>query len=256
MTDVVVTVPKSVWFDWLEEGDLPGDPVTGEQWGFFVCGAQPPIGVGERVYVVSHGLLRGYSPLTRIQRTQFGWAFVREGGAVAITIPQPVVGFRSWRSRWWDRSTEVPFPDWRTAGVVAANREQRAILAHLVSKYPPAEVLCEDLFERLAVEDPERLVGLLAPGKLPPHLLTYAAEIAGKLAAEKVVPPLLVLLENESAVVREGALCGLQTHMDNNKVWSKVVDMWKKDPSEGVRSAARGVLEWREAPLPEGCKND
>lgn len=136
MSDVVVTVPKSVWFDWLDEGDLVGDPETGEQWGFYVAGAQPLIAKGERVYIVSHGRLRGYAPLTRVAKTQFGWAFVREGGAVAITIPEPIIGFRSWKDRWWQRSAEVPFPAWRTEGVVGANRTERAQLAHLLQQYP------------------------------------------------------------------------------------------------------------------------
>jgi hypothetical protein len=139
MSDVVVTVPKSIWLDWLDEGDLVGEPVTGEQWGFYVAGARPLVGVGERVYIVAHGRLRGYAPLTRLQKTQFGWAFVREGGAVAITIPEPIVGFRSWKDRWWDRSAEVPFPDWRTAGVVGSNKEQRFMLAQLEVRFPPED---------------------------------------------------------------------------------------------------------------------
>ena len=37
------------------------------------------------------------------------------GGAVAVTIPERVTGFRGWRRRWWERDAEVPFPGWRTA---------------------------------------------------------------------------------------------------------------------------------------------
>lgn len=34
MSDVVVTVPKRLWQGWIAEGDTPGDPPTGEEWGF------------------------------------------------------------------------------------------------------------------------------------------------------------------------------------------------------------------------------
>jgi hypothetical protein len=35
-------------------------------------------------------------------------AFVRGGGAVACTIDEPIVGFRGWRNRWWNREDEKP----------------------------------------------------------------------------------------------------------------------------------------------------
>ncbi len=31
MSDVVVTVPKSLWESWIEEGDLPGEELTHER---------------------------------------------------------------------------------------------------------------------------------------------------------------------------------------------------------------------------------
>jgi hypothetical protein len=36
-------------------------------------------------------------------------------GAVAVTIPERIHGFRGYRQRWWPREAEQPFPDWRTA---------------------------------------------------------------------------------------------------------------------------------------------
>jgi hypothetical protein len=121
MSDVVVTVPKDRWADWLDEGDLPGD-----EWGtgdanrdgwydFYLGGALPKIEPGERVYIVAHGRLRGYAPLVRLSRS----SLVRQGGAVAVTIPEPIRGFQGWRYRWWDRSIEVPFPNWQTEGVAS-----------------------------------------------------------------------------------------------------------------------------------------
>lgn len=44
MTDVVVTVPKGIWFDWIAEGDAVGEPPTGEEWGFYTAGGTPDIG--------------------------------------------------------------------------------------------------------------------------------------------------------------------------------------------------------------------
>lgn len=121
MSDVVVTVPKDRWADWIDEGDLPGDP-----WGkgdaglagwydFYLGGPLPQINPGERVYIVAHGRLRGYAPLVRVDRGER--SLVRQGGAVALTIPEPILGFRGWRYCWWDRSQEIPFPDWQTEGV-------------------------------------------------------------------------------------------------------------------------------------------
>lgn len=112
--DVVVTVPKDLWWAWCAEGDAVGEPLSGEEWGFFLGGPIPEIIPGERVYIVAHNRLRGYAPLTRLQRRPL--ALGREGGAVAVTIPEEVRGFRGFRYRWWERETEEPFPDWRTAG--------------------------------------------------------------------------------------------------------------------------------------------
>jgi len=115
MSDVVVTVPKSFGLDrWIAEGDAAGEPSTGEEWGFYLGGAVPNIAPGERVYIVFNGRLRGYAPLIRVQRTDRGCALVRGGGAVAVTIDRPIVGFRGFRYRDWERADERPFPEWRT----------------------------------------------------------------------------------------------------------------------------------------------
>lgn len=133
MADVVVTCPKAFFREWIEEGDAAlegdgaawarawsGDAEYGWNMNTRIC---PTILPGERVYVVAHGRLRGYSPLVEVERnpTRFGqrarFALVRRGGAVAVTIPEPVKGFQGFRYRWWERDVEVPFPDWRTEGV-------------------------------------------------------------------------------------------------------------------------------------------
>lgn len=117
MSDLVVTVPKNLWRMWLDEGDLPGQPWSGMESTFYLGGGRPPITVGERLYIVAHDRVRGYAPVTQVVRTAQGWGICRHDGAVAITIPQKVTGFRGWRIRWWDRTREQPFPDWKTAHV-------------------------------------------------------------------------------------------------------------------------------------------
>lgn len=114
MADVVVTVPMSRWQGWIAEGDLPDDPGTGDLYDFYLGGPQPRINPGERVYIVAHGKLRGYAPLTGIGRTAYGFSLQRMGGAVACTIAEPIQGFRGWRYRWWSYDDERPFPDWRS----------------------------------------------------------------------------------------------------------------------------------------------
>ena len=121
--DVVVTLPKSFRFAgqvglgaWITEGDPAGAPWSGELWEFATGGARPRIEPGERVYVVHHGKLRGYAPLVELEydpRHRLV-SLVRGGGAVAVTVPFEIRGFRGWRYRWWERDIEVPFPEWQT----------------------------------------------------------------------------------------------------------------------------------------------
>ena len=126
--DVVVTCPKTRWHEWLAEGGLPGETVlNGTAYYWFGRGSVPRIAVGELVYVVAHGHLRGYAPLVRIEYRgnrppswwwpEADWALVREGGAVACTIAQSIRGFPGVRYRGWDRSDEIAFPGWKQEGV-------------------------------------------------------------------------------------------------------------------------------------------
>lgn len=42
VSDLVVTVPKSFGLaEWINEGDLPGEPWSGDYWSFYVGGAMP-----------------------------------------------------------------------------------------------------------------------------------------------------------------------------------------------------------------------
>lgn len=116
MIDLVVTVPKDIWLEWIEEGDAAGAPESGEEWGFYLGGSCPRERV-ERCYVVAWGMLRGYAPVTRVVPTDRGYAICRRGAAIACTIDETIAGFRGARHRWWPRATERLFPDWEYAGV-------------------------------------------------------------------------------------------------------------------------------------------
>lgn len=107
-------MPKSFGLDtWIEEGDAAGEPWTGEEWGFYLGGSVPNIKPGERVYVVYNGKVRGYAPLVRIEKTERGYALVRHGDAVAVTIDRTIIGFRGFRYRDWSYEEERPFPGWK-----------------------------------------------------------------------------------------------------------------------------------------------
>jgi hypothetical protein len=129
--DIVVTVPKNFRYGnkrglaaWLDEGDAPGETWSGELYQFSTWGFCPHINSGERVYVTCEGRIVGYAPLVSMDfdyvtcvspESAPSWpsgmariALIRGGGAVACTIPEPVVGFRGWRYRWWDYAQERP----------------------------------------------------------------------------------------------------------------------------------------------------
>lgn len=132
MSDVVVTVPINFTHPdfpglkgldaWVAEGDAAGDPESGEEWWFTTYGPIPVFIPGDRLYVVCEDRLRGYAPLTKVMYDESRFrhgkapiAFVRNGGAVAVTISEKITGFRGWKNRWWHRENEIPFPDWKTA---------------------------------------------------------------------------------------------------------------------------------------------
>lgn len=117
--DVVVTVPARLWSGWLNEGDAADEARReGVEYWFNLSSRPRGVHPGARVYVVAHGKLRGYAPLHRIDpdprsRSGRGCLLIRRGGAVAVTIDEPVRGFLGYRYRWWDRDAEKPFPNWK-----------------------------------------------------------------------------------------------------------------------------------------------
>jgi hypothetical protein len=113
--DLVGTCPKNFWREWIAEGDVAGDPETGEEWGWYT---RDPLALagsyGDRFYIVAWGRLRGFAIITRVvcQRHK-GWIVCRKGNAVACTIDKAIPGFRGLRKRWWGLEEEKPFPNWK-----------------------------------------------------------------------------------------------------------------------------------------------
>lgn len=114
--DLVGTCPKGFWKEWIAEGDAVGTPLSGEEWDWYTSHSLiTKIEPGDRFYIVAHGRLRGWAPVTRVNRPlmRAGGSICRRGGAVACTLPWPIPGFRGLRVRWWSQEEEIPFPEWQ-----------------------------------------------------------------------------------------------------------------------------------------------
>lgn len=108
---------------------------------------------------------------------------------------------------------------------------------------------CEAWFEALVREDPQRLIELLEGNELEPHLLTFAAEIAGDAPVflyPHVQRALRSLLQHPSATVREGALYGLAKLLPRAQHLTALIQRHAAEANErspGVRRAARSLLD-------------
>ena len=147
---------------------------------------------------------------------------------------------------WGERAdATVVYTDLGTSAGMVAGIERATVAGRAVELRTLAgwgERPCEALFERLVTEDPERLIGMLAGDALRPALLTFAAASAGLLPIEVCGPSLVELLKHPSALVREGAVYGLQEHRDDVRfsVAEALRAIAEDDPSPGVRMAAGG----------------
>jgi hypothetical protein len=155
--DVCVTLPISFGLEaWIAEGDPAGIPWSGEEWHFYLWGTPPHIAPGERVYIVFRGALRGYAPLVRIDRFEGQrYGLVRHGGAVAVSIPEYIPGFRGFRYRWWEYDQERPFPEWQDRSarlVIPADEAMRR--ARDVPYIPPLDELTQELAKAEAAKQP------------------------------------------------------------------------------------------------------
>lgn len=86
----------------------------------------------------------------------------------------------------------------------------------------PDEIMCEDLFERLAKDDPGRLIGLMVDGDMKPTDLTFACEYAGRIRGEwrdEAERVLLDLACHRDPLIREGAEIGLDAIAEPRARW-------------------------------------
>lgn len=105
------------------------------------------------------------------------------------------------------------------------------------------ELYGEDRFEYLAEHDPQALLDLIAGGTLPPTLVTFALEYAGRVgpAALPVIQP---FLQHPKSYVREGAIYGVAQLLDHDPQLRELLrQMATSDVSPGVRQSAADALE-------------
>jgi hypothetical protein len=131
----------------------------------------------------------------------------------------------------------------------AARRGVRKV--HRTSPQTNASVLrtwdvpCEAMFEYLANQQPDELFRLVESDALSPGLLTHAAEWCGRTKLEvRARRVLLPLLSHSAALVREGAILGLQL-LPSDSVVREAIERRTSpmyETSAGVRAAARDAL--------------
>lgn len=108
------------------------------------------------------------------------------------------------------------------------------------------EHLSEEAFVRFAEENPARLAGLIRSNSIArPALLTFAAEAAGRIADPALaVGALLPLLAHADPVVREGAIYGLEPHLEASPEARWVLrTMAAREPSPSVKAAVDEALD-------------
>lgn len=122
--------------------------------------------------------------------------------------------------------------------------ESMVVAADLIEEDRP----CRAVFDQLASRNPARLLAWLRDETLDDHLLTFAAESAGRVPAEfadDARRSLIDLLRHPRAYVREGAVYGLaELPLTDETVQAlnKRVDP-SVEPSPGVRDAAADSLD-------------
>jgi len=104
---------------------------------------------------------------------------------------------------------------------------------------------CEAMFEYLATHEPEALIEQLTSGALEPSALTFAAEWAGRTGSPAATAVLVALLEHPSALVREGAVYGLQHLLAGPGVVAalRAHATEARERSAAVREAVREALQ-------------
>jgi hypothetical protein len=94
-------------------------------------------------------------------------------------------------------------------------------------------------------EHPTQLIGLIEDGVMDDAELTFVAEALGDAGESRdiVVDTLIKLSEHKSPLVREGAVYGLEGHIDIDKAYKRLVEMAANDDSLGVRDSAIDAID-------------
>ena len=98
-------------------------------------------------------------------------------------------------------------------------------------------------FQFLARRLPSEFVAWINSEVLKPSTLTFAAEALCFATSEIAVPCLLNLLQHKSSSVREGAVYGLEGHLDYPRVREVLNEVAQTDSNPGVQMAATEALE-------------
>jgi hypothetical protein len=114
MTDIVITVARDKWADFLAEHG-PGT-TRGRLHVFHLFGDRPPVASGDTLYVISHGRLRCALMVDLIVPQSGGWQIVA-GFLRPVTKPGFIQGYAGWKRCWWTKLDEAPFADWRSEAV-------------------------------------------------------------------------------------------------------------------------------------------
>lgn len=117
MTDIVITIPRETWGDWLAHHG-PGLQ-RGKLRTFHIydhARGRPPSSAGDMLYVAAHGRLRCVFLIEQVHPLRGGW-FIWATMTRSVTLKDHVPGFKGWRRRWWDVAAEEDFDAWRTEGV-------------------------------------------------------------------------------------------------------------------------------------------
>ncbi len=103
---------------------------------------------------------------------------------------------------------------------------------------------CQAVFEELAARSPNELCQIVRDSQAPITRLTYAAEILGRDVATRSAAAILTktLQDHPSRLVREGAVLGLEHHLERHGVRENLLRAAHDDPSPGVRRAAAEAL--------------
>ena len=105
--------------------------------------------------------------------------------------------------------------------------------------------LDEESLRDMAKKKPRQLIRWVQQGGMEPPDLTFAAEALGAIDDSAVaVPVLLKLVQDDSPLVREGAVYGLEKHASSSTVArAELHRLAAEDPSPGVRLAAKEALD-------------